>query len=137
MLSDTELDTAAALEGALPVHQRQSGRHTLPTAAASMAGGGGEEAGVRAMPYIVIVDVSRAFDNVDADLLLGIVEPLLRSPEYLIIQYTEVCVCCCTAIPCLQSPSLMIYNIHRRVLAAAQSHQGLQSLSLMIHNNEL
>ena len=41
-------------------------------------------------PYIVSVDVSRAFDNIDAGMLLGIVEPLLRSPEYLIIKYSEV-----------------------------------------------
>lgn len=89
--SDTaDVATAAAPEGALPVHKQQSGKHTLPTAAAGMAGGGGEDTGVWAVPYIVSVDVSRAFDNVDADLLLGIVEPLLRSPEYLIIQYIEV-----------------------------------------------
>ena len=42
-------------------------------------------------PYIVSVDVSRAFDNIDAGMLLGIIEPLLRSPEYLIIKYSEVC----------------------------------------------
>lgn len=42
------------------------------------------------VPYIVSVDVSRAFDNIDADMLLEIVEPLLRSPEYLIIKYSEV-----------------------------------------------
>ncbi len=53
-----------------------------------------KDAGGRAVPYIVSVDVSRAFDNVDADLLLGIVEPLLRSPEYLILKYTEVVVAC-------------------------------------------
>ena len=43
------------------------------------------------VPYIVSVDVSRAFDNIDASMLLGIIEPLLRSPEYLIIKYSEVC----------------------------------------------
>ncbi len=43
-----------------------------------------------AVPYIVSVDVSRAFDNIDADMLLGIIEPLLRSPEYLIVKYAEV-----------------------------------------------
>ena len=41
-------------------------------------------------PHIVSVDVSRAFDNIDAGMLLGIIEPLLRSPEYLIIKYSEV-----------------------------------------------
>jgi len=43
-----------------------------------------------AAPYIVSVDVSRAFDNIDAGMLLGIIEPLMRSPEYLIIKYSEV-----------------------------------------------
>jgi len=41
-------------------------------------------------PYIVSVDVSRAFDNIDASMLLGIIEPLLHSPEYLVIKYSEV-----------------------------------------------
>lgn len=49
-----------------------------------------DEAGERVVPYIVSVDVSRAFDNVDAEVLLGIVEPLLCCPEYLIVKYTEV-----------------------------------------------
>lgn len=119
MSSDTaEVDTAAAPESVLPVHKRQGGRHTLPTAAAGMAGGGGQKAGVCAVPYIVSVDVSRAFDNVDADLLLGIVEPLLRSPEYLIIQYTEVCLLM-QSTPCLP---FMMCNNQRGVLAAAQQH---------------
>ncbi len=41
-------------------------------------------------PYIVCVDVSKAFDNVDVRKLLDIVEPLLLSPEYLIVKYAEV-----------------------------------------------
>lgn len=45
------------------------------------------------MPYIVSVDVSRAFDNIDAEMLLRIVEPLFQSQEYLIIKYAEVCRC--------------------------------------------
>ena len=51
---------------------------------------GHHRAGVLITPYIVSVDVSRAFDNVDAEVLLGIVEPLLRCPEYLIVKYSEV-----------------------------------------------
>lgn len=67
---------------------QQSSKHRLPTA--GKAERDDRDVGGRAVPYIVSVDVSRAFDNVDADLLLGIVEPLLRSPEYLILKYTEV-----------------------------------------------
>ncbi len=53
--------------------------------------GSGSNTAACAAPYIVSVDVSRAFDNIDAGMLLGIIEPLLRSPEYLIIKYSEVC----------------------------------------------
>ena len=92
MSSDTAVaDTATVLEDSAPVHVQQSGKCTLPTAAVGMSDHGEEEAGERAVPYIVSVDVSRAFDNVDANVLLGIAEPLMRSPEYLIIKYTEVC----------------------------------------------
>ena len=41
-------------------------------------------------PYIVSIDVSRAFDNIDAQKLLSVVEPLLQSQEYLIVKYAEV-----------------------------------------------
>ena len=53
--------------------------------------GSGSNRAACAAPYIVSVDVSRAFDNIDAGMLSGIIEPLLRSPEYLIIKYSEVC----------------------------------------------
>ncbi len=46
--------------------------------------------GAALVPYLVSADVSRAFDNVDAGKLIGIVEPLLRSQEYLIIKHMEV-----------------------------------------------
>ncbi len=52
--------------------------------------GSGSNTAACTAPYIVSVDVSRAFDNIDAGMLLGIIEPLLRSPEYLIIKYSEV-----------------------------------------------
>jgi len=52
--------------------------------------GSGSNTAACAAPYIVSVDVSRAFDNIDAGMLLGIIEPLMRSPEYLIIKYSEV-----------------------------------------------
>jgi hypothetical protein len=42
------------------------------------------------VPYIVSADVSRAFDHVNADKLIDIVEPMLRSQEYLIIKHVEV-----------------------------------------------
>lgn len=35
-------------------------------------------------------DVSRAFDGVDIPLLLGLVEPLLRHEQYLVLKYWEV-----------------------------------------------
>ena len=91
MSSDTaEVDTAAVPEDSAPGIVQHGGKRTLPTAAVGMADDGEEGPGGRTVPYIVSVDVSRAFDNVDAALLLGIVEPLMRSPEYLIIKYTEV-----------------------------------------------
>lgn len=89
MLSESAaMDTAAVAEESAPVHILRGGKCALATAAVSS---GDREAGDCAVPYIVSVDVSRAFDNVDASLLLSIVEPLMRSPEYLIIKYTEVC----------------------------------------------
>lgn len=84
-IDSLHVDTAAKAADPAPDHVQHSGRHTLPA-----AGGGDRDAGLHAVAYVVSVDVSRAFDNVDADLLLGIVEPLLRSPEYLILKYTEV-----------------------------------------------
>lgn len=86
-----QADTAIGQEDSAQVHVQQGVKCTLPTAAMGMADGGDREAGECAVPYIVSVDVSRAFDNVDADVLLGIAEPLMRSPEYLIIKYSEVC----------------------------------------------
>lgn len=83
-----QVDTAAKASDPELVQVQQSSKHRLPIA--GKAERDGKEAGSRAEPYIVSVDVSRAFDNVDVDLLLGIVEPLLRSPEYLILKYTEV-----------------------------------------------
>lgn len=41
-------------------------------------------------PYIVSVDVTRAFDHIDIAALLALVEPLLRHEEYLVLKYTEV-----------------------------------------------
>lgn len=45
-------------------------------------------------PYIVAVDVSRAFDHVDVATLLHLVEGLLQCEEYLVLKYSEV-------VPCL------------------------------------
>lgn len=41
-------------------------------------------------PGAVSADVSRAFDGVDIPLLLGLVEPLLRHEQYLVLKYWEV-----------------------------------------------
>ena len=40
--------------------------------------------------YIVSADVSRAFDCVDVERLLRVTEPLLSSPEYLLVKHVEV-----------------------------------------------
>ena len=40
--------------------------------------------------YVVSADISRAFDHIDVDRLLAVVEPLLQAPEYVIIKYVEV-----------------------------------------------
>lgn len=42
------------------------------------------------VPYIVSIDVSRAFDHVDVNTLLDIVAPLLQSDQYLVLKYTEI-----------------------------------------------
>jgi len=41
-------------------------------------------------PYAVCVDVSRAFDNIDVDILLSIVSNLLECDEYTIVKYSEI-----------------------------------------------
>ena len=45
-------------------------------------------------PYIVSVDVSRAFDHVDVTTLLELVSQLLQSENYLVVKYSEI-------VPCL------------------------------------
>ncbi len=45
------------------------------------------------MPYIVSVDVSRAFDHVDVATLLDLVTQLLQSQQYLVIKYSEIVPC--------------------------------------------
>jgi telomerase reverse transcriptase len=42
------------------------------------------------MPYIVSVDVSRAFDHVDVTTLLDLVTQLLLSEKYLVVKYSEI-----------------------------------------------
>ena len=82
-----EVATAATLSS----HQRSSTQEAAAAAAAAdMVTEGTASRVAGGMPYIVSVDISRAFDNIDADKLLGIIEPLLRSPEYLIVKYAEV-----------------------------------------------
>ncbi len=48
----------------------------------------------------VSVDVSRAFDSVDIQLLLSLVEPLLRHEQYLVLKYWEVLRCCSSCRHC-------------------------------------
>lgn len=44
-------------------------------------------------PYILTMDVSRAFDTINIGLLHQIIEPILREPRYHFIKYFEVCFC--------------------------------------------
>ena len=41
-------------------------------------------------PYVVCVDVSRAFDNIDVATLLDVVSGILNCEEYTIVKYTEI-----------------------------------------------
>jgi len=45
------------------------------------------------IPYIVSVDVSRAFDHVDVTTLLDLVTQLLQSEKYLVVKYSEIVPC--------------------------------------------
>ncbi len=41
-------------------------------------------------PYIVSVDITRAFDNIDVSKLMQLVEPLFQCERYLLVKYQEV-----------------------------------------------
>ena len=41
--------------------------------------------------FLVSADVSQAYDSINVDKLLSIIEPLLKSPHYLILKHAEVC----------------------------------------------
>lgn len=71
------------------VWEQQEGRLNCQTKAAAT------QQAEHGKPYIVSIDVSRAFDNIDAGKLLRIVEPLFQSQEYLIVKYAEVRICQC------------------------------------------
>lgn len=43
-------------------------------------------------PHLLSVDITRAFDSIDTELMLAIVAPVLQSHEYLIFGYLEVSV---------------------------------------------
>lgn len=40
--------------------------------------------------YLVSADVSQAYDSINVRKLMGIIEPLLKSPHYLIMKHAEV-----------------------------------------------
>ncbi|KAL4860163.1 Telomerase reverse transcriptase [Chlorella vulgaris] len=80
-------------------------------AAEAEAAGGG----ALLQPFLVSVDVSRAFDSVDIQLLLSLVEPLLRHEQYLVLKYWEVV------------PSLGQAKVIPRRLAAAAQPEGAPS----------
>ena len=40
--------------------------------------------------YLISADVSQAYDSIDVSKLMSIVEPLLKSPHYLIMKHVEV-----------------------------------------------
>lgn len=52
--------------------------------------GNGAQSDSPQKPYIVSVDVSRAFDHVDVSILIDIVTPLLQSEQYMILKYSEI-----------------------------------------------
>lgn len=87
---------------AMPSSEGPRGRSQCPTPAAGTAAAGGSPGRGTSIPqpYLVSVDVTRAFDNVDIPLLLGLVQPLLRHEEYLVLKYTEASCCACCAAPC-------------------------------------
>lgn len=62
----------------------RSWRASLTAAAASGGGSGAAGAGGVLTPYVISSDVRRAFDSVDIDKLLGIVEPVFQQPDYLV-----------------------------------------------------
>ena len=41
--------------------------------------------------FLVSADVSQAYDSINVDKLLSIIEALLKSPHYLILKHAEVC----------------------------------------------
>ena len=41
-------------------------------------------------PYIVSVDITRAFDNINVSKLMQMVEPLFQCERYLLVKYQEV-----------------------------------------------
>ena len=67
-------------------------------AAATIANPGGPGGNLRpssrvqrpTLPYIVSVDVSRAFDHVDVNILLELVKGLLQNDQYIVLKYTEI-----------------------------------------------
>ncbi|GAB4814869.1 hypothetical protein N2152v2_001915 [Parachlorella kessleri] len=103
---------AAPAQVGCPSRQRQFGTGEAGTDTAATAAAHQQPAcGLR--PYLVSVDVTRAFDHVDIGLLLGLVEPLLRHQEYLIVKYTEV-------VPSLGGVKLL----YRRAATAAGACAG-------------
>ncbi|KAK9817956.1 hypothetical protein WJX72_004857 [[Myrmecia] bisecta] len=67
-----------------------------------------EASGTAPTAYIVSVDVAKAFDNVNVEKLLSIVELLLQRPDYLVVKYAEV-------MPSLST----VRNAYRRVATNA------------------
>lgn len=52
---------------------------------ACRSGGGGQ-----AQPYLVTVDIKRAFDAVDIKKLVALAQPILQSSQYLMVKFSEV-----------------------------------------------
>ena len=64
-----------------------------PTRGQQSANGQGPPASPHsAQPYIVSVDITRAFDNIDVTKLMQLVEPLFQCERYLLVKYQEVSV---------------------------------------------
>ena len=45
---------------------------------------------VQVQPYLVTVDIKRAFDAVDIDKMVALAQPILQSSQYLMVKFSEV-----------------------------------------------
>ena len=66
--------------------------------------------------FLVSADVSQAYDSIDVAKLMDIIEPLLKSPQYLIMKHAEV-MCSQLCISCRQNPAALSPAVNGRCYA--------------------